>query len=341
MPPRIKRRIVICSDGTWNDPEDPNPTNVLRIARAVTPIASRGVDQMVFYDWGVGSYHAKVRGGTTGLGMAKNVQDGYRFIVQNYRPGDDIFLFGFSRGAFTARCLAGMLNNCGILRRENAHMIPEAFELYKKRSIKPGSANARRWRRSRSLGDERDRVAFIGVWDTVGALGIPTRALAFVEERDLFFDRELGSNVEVARHAVSIDERRADFVPTLWEPKEAIDVKQVWFAGVHADVGGGYAPQRGRLLSDIPLAWMAAEAGAAGLELEPHLFDPDGLDPLAPKHNSHRTFWKVLGKSARVLPADAVLHHSVRTRFEAGDYPSSPLADWLNARGGSWGPLES
>ncbi|MCP5040647.1 MAG: DUF2235 domain-containing protein, partial [bacterium] len=208
MPDQQRKRIVICADGTWNDPEDENPTNVLRMSRAIKPVASDGVKQVVFYDWGVGTYYEKVRGGTSGMGMMKNIQDGYRFIVQNYNKGDEIYLLGFSRGAYTVRSLAGMLNNCGILKRENAHQIPKAFSFYKKRSAKPGSPEAKKWRRKRSLSPERGIVDFIGVWDTVGALGVPTRVLAFVEENDLFFDPVLGSNVKVARHAVSIDEKR-------------------------------------------------------------------------------------------------------------------------------------
>jgi len=336
-----EKRIVICADGTWNDPEDDNPTNVLRLARAVKPIASKGVKQVVFYDWGVGSYYAKMRGGTSGLGMMKNIQDGYRFIVQNYNPGDKLYLFGFSRGAYTIRSLAGMLNNCGILKRKNARMIPDAFDFYKKRSAKPGSPQARAWRKKHSLDPERGGVDFIGVWDTVGALGVPTRVLAFVEENDLFFDPILGSNVDVARHAVSIDERRGDFVPTLWGPKETADLKQVWFAGVHSDVGGGYAPTRkGTLLSDIPLAWMADEADGFGLEFEPHLYTRSKLDPRSPVHKSRKKFWKVLGKNVRALPSDAVVHSSVKKRYEAGGYDSKPLEAWLVANGDAWGAIE-
>jgi uncharacterized protein (DUF2235 family) len=341
MPIKTKKRIVICSDGTWNDPEDKNPTNVLRIARAVKPIASGGVKQVVFYDWGVGSYYAKVRGGISGLGMMKNIQDGYRFIVQNYNPGDELFLFGFSRGAYTIRSLAGMLNNCGILKRENAQQIPDAFKFYKKHSVKPGSPAARAWRKNRSLDPERGVVDFIGVWDTVGALGVPTRVLAFVEENDLFFDPEIGSNVLVARHAVSIDEKRADFVPTLWDPKGGVDMKQVWFAGVHADVGGGYSPAKnGRLLSDIPLAWMAREADGFGLEFESHLYVKSRLDPLSRANKSHKGFYKVLGTKPRSLPGAAVFHTSVKKRYEAGDYNPKPLRKWLKANGGYWGAIE-
>lgn len=335
----VSKRIVVCCDGTWNDPEDEYATNVLRMARSIRPEDANGVQQIVFYDWGVGSYYAKVRGGTSGLGMMKNIQDGYRFIVQNYDIGDEIFLFGFSRGAYTARALAGMLNNCGVLKRKNAAMIPEAFDFYKKRSAKPGSAAARKWRRQHSLDPERGTVDFIGVWDTVGALGIPTRVLGFVEERDLFFDTELGSNVRVARHAVSIDEKRGDFEPTLWGSKEAVDVREVWFSGVHADVGGGYKPKRGKLLSDIPLAWMAREADTAGLKFEPHLHGSTAGLHSAPANKSYKRFWRIFGKYERPIPPGAIVHSSVKKRVEQTDYESGPLQAWLDANDG-WGSIE-
>ena len=344
-----RKRIVICADGTWNDPEEPYPTNVLRVARAIRPEDDLGVQQVVFYDWGVGSDHGRVMGGATGLGMMKNIQDGYRFVVQNYDPGDELFLFGYSRGAYTVRALAGMLNKCGILKRSNAELIPQAFDFYKRRNARPGSATATRWRESHSLESDsldshRGPVDFIGVWDTVGALGIPTRVLAFVEERDLFYDHELGSNVKVARHAVSIDEQRSDFRPTLWERKESIDIRQVWFAGVHGDVGGGCKPRKGAdgeplLLSEVPLAWMVREAAAAGLVFEPHIHGDVAPHHLAPPNRSYKGFWKVLGKAERDLPDDAVVHHSVRRRAEAGDYDPPPLRRWLDANGG-WGAIE-
>ena len=341
MAEEARKRIVICADGTWNDPEDENPTNVLRMARAIKPIAGDKKKQVVFYDWGVGSYYAKVRGGAVGLGIMKNIQDGYRFIVQNYRQGDEIYLFGFSRGAYTVRCLNGLLNNCGILKREKARMIPEAFDFYKKRTAKPSSPAAKQFRTSHAYGPGRCPVKFIGVWDTVGALGIPTRVLAFMEQQDLFFDAELGSNVEIARHAVSIDERRADFKPTLWGKKEAIDIRQVWFAGVHSDVGGGYDPtDDGKVLSDIPLAWMAREANAAGLEFESHLYFKTKLDFKAPQHKSYKSFYRVLGSHRREIPNDAVMHNSVQKRFRNTDYEPKHLKAWLDSRGGQWGEIE-
>jgi uncharacterized protein (DUF2235 family) len=332
------KHIVICADGTWNDPLDEHPTNVLRLARAIRPTSRSGARQVVFYDWGVGSYYQTALGGGFGLGMEKNIQDCYRFIVQNYAPGDRLFLFGFSRGAYTVRCLAGLLNNCGILRREEAERIPAAFRLYKQRNAAPGSERSSGWRDRYSV-DGRGVVDFIGVWDTVGALGIPTRALAFAEESDLFFDTEPGSNLRVARHAVSIDERRADFEPTLWQPREALDLAQVWFAGVHADVGGGYGPDdSGARLSDIPLGWMAGEARRCGLALERHLVSRQHLDPCAEAHRSLRSFWRALGREPRSIPDDAVLHASVRRRHEAG-LVSAPVEAWLSGRGGRWGRL--
>lgn len=122
-----RRRIVVCSDGTWNrpekNPEKDFPTNVLRLARAIKPIGADRIHQQVFYDWGVGSYYDASIGGATGRGVHKNIMDGYRYIVQNYSPEDELFLFGFSRGAYTIRCLCGLINNCGIIKRPDAALI--------------------------------------------------------------------------------------------------------------------------------------------------------------------------------------------------------------------------
>lgn len=337
-----QKRIVVCADGTWNDPEDEIPTNVLRVARAIKPEDASGTQQVVFYDWGVGSYYAKTRGGVSGLGMMKNIQDGYRFIVQNYDPGDEIFLFGYSRGAYTARALAGMLNKCGILQRSKAALIPDAFNFYKRKSAKPSSATAKAWRRKHTVGGAgRGPVKFLGVWDTVGALGIPTRVLAFVEEKDLFYDPILGSNVDCARHAVAIDEKRSDFEPTLWTPDQAKDVKQVWFAGVHGDIGGGAKAKQGKFLSEIALVWLAREAAAEGLAFEPHIHGAIAQHHKIRPNKSYKGFYRVLGKQLRTIPPDGIVHASVKKRFDTTDYRPRPLMDWLAANGGQWGNLES
>jgi hypothetical protein len=173
----------------------------------------------------------------------------------------------------------------------------------------------------------------------VGALGIPTRSLAFVNERDLFFDPVLGSNVSAARHAVSIDEQREDFEPTLWAPREATDMKQVWFAGVHSDIGGGVKPKKDQLLSDIALAWMAKEATTKGLRFEPHLVGATKGLHQAEQNRSYRTFWRMLGKRERELGKDAVVHASVQERAHAGGYSPKPLQRWLDENRG-WGAIE-
>lgn len=334
----MSKRIVICADGTWNDPEDEIATNVLRVARSIKPCDSSGTQQVVFYDWGVGSYYDQVRGGVSGRGMEKNIQDGYRFIVQNYDVGDEIFLFGYSRGAYTARALAGMLNKCGVLKKTNAELIPAAFDQYKLRKHKPGSPEAAAWRKKYSVnGSDRGAVEYIGVWDTVGALGIPLRSLAFVEQQDLFFDPLLGSNVNCARHAVAIDEKRGDFEPTLWTNEDARDMRQVWFAGVHGDIGGGAKPRGGKFLSDVALSWLVAEAATRGLVFESFVHGSVASHYKLPLNRSYKSFYKVLGKHIRKIPKNGVVHESVRKRYNAdATYRPKPLVDWLDDNGGEW-----
>jgi hypothetical protein len=232
-----------------------------------------------------------------------------------------------------------MLNNCGVLRRRHAQRIPDAFAFYKANEHPPGSSAAERRRRRFAYGKERGPVRFVGVWDTVGALGIPTRALAFVGEPDLFYDAQVGSNVQTARHAVAIDECRGDFEPTLWTRNGAVDLRQVWFAGVHGDVGGGYTSRAGGLLSEIPLDWMAREAERAGLALMSHLVDRDGLDALAPQNESDGGFYRLRLRRTRRMPARAIVHASVRARHAAGGYESPALERWLERNGG-WGRVE-
>ena len=279
-----KKRIIICADGTWNRPEKDIsldfPTNVLKLARGIRPVAQDKVPQVVFYDWGIGSDGKKISGGVLGKGLDKNIQDGYRFIVQNYRPGDEIYLFGFSRGAFTVRSLAGFMNNCGILKREHANRIHEAFEFYRDRDSKtrPGLSRAQKFRDAYS-GGKRGPVHFIGVWDTVGALGVPIFLFNARNRRKYaFHDTQIGSNVRVARHALAINEYRNDFRPTLWDKKAGADIEQVWFAGSHSDVGGSQKPDAaGHLLSDVALGWVMDEASEVGLSVEGHLVT--GLKP--------------------------------------------------------------
>ena len=279
----MSKRLVVCCDGTWNTPdqggEDPSPTNVTRLALQVV----ERPDQRLHYIPGVGTSRGeRLRGGVFGIGLSRNVRDGYRWLVENYEPGDELFLFGFSRGAFTARSLAGLIRNCGILRRELGDKVDVAYDLYRSARPEehPNSAGAELFRKVHSHAPVGIHV--LGVWDTVGALGIPGRGFNAINKRWRFHDTTLSSSVSAAFHALAVDERRGAYVPTLWtEPDRRIEppsagpvgcacpagreVAQVWFSGVHSDVGGGYPESE---LADVTFRWMTQRAAAHGLVLD-------------------------------------------------------------------------
>jgi uncharacterized protein (DUF2235 family) len=317
--------IVICADGTWNRPEEnlekDFPTNVLKLARAIKP-SDNDVKQHVFYDWGLGSYHNRVSAGATGCGIHKNILDGYRYIVQNYAPDDKIYLFGFSRGAYTVRALSGLINNCGILKRPDANLISEAWKIYKS----PLPKNHPNGEASKHFRDNHChpsmKVHFVGVWDTVGALGIPFSVMGLFESHDEFYDTKMGSNVSIARHALAIDEQREDFEPTIWTPRSGVDLKQVWFAGVHSDIGGSYPPdkQTGLRSADTPLAWMLDEAISAGLIIEPHIRDSLTDGTKGKLHKSRNHVYRLKSPLHRPLFIDSKptkIHPSVKSRYLA------------------------
>lgn len=339
--------IIVCADGTWNRPEEDLekdfPSNVLRLARAIKP--AQGTDrQHVFYDWGLGSYHNSLSAGATGRGIHKNILDGYRYIVQNYNPGDRIYLFGFSRGAYTVRALSGLINNCGILKRAVASQIAEAWKVYKSPLKKnhPKGANAQAFRQLHAHPSRS--VHFVGVWDTVGALGIPFSLMGLLDSHDEFYDTKMGSNVSIARHALAIDEQREDFQPTVWMPKPGVDLKQVWFAGSHSDIGGSYPPDKGTglLASDAPLAWMLKEARAAGLNLETHLENALTDGSKAELHRSRKhvyRFKKPLHRDLQLDDRQTRIHPSVKARYQADNaYRPKQLTALLETVG--WGQLD-
>lgn len=334
------KRIVICADGTWQSAESQHPTHVMRLARGVAPCAADGLAQIVFYDAGVGSEGDRFRGGITGAGIDKNITDCYRFIVHNYEEGDQLFLFGFSRGAYTVRSLGGLIRNCGVLRREHAGSIPEAYELYRSRSraSQPGLDRAGQFRAAHAVADITP-IEFIGVWDTVGALGIPAPFIGTLgSSRYLFHDTEPSKIIRCARHAVSIDEDREDFAPALWDAKPGLDMRQVWFAGVHTDIGGGY-PERS--LGDHAGDWLAREARACGLAFEPHFVETLKPDHRGRQHNENTGFYSLIRKAITRTPAP-ILHRSVKQRLEDADvaYKSPALERLLASVGHDWSAIE-
>lgn len=329
------KRIVVCADGTWDSPEDDTPTHVVRVARAIAPIDPAGTQQVVFYDWGVGADAKKWSGGITGAGIDKNILDCYRFIVHNYDPGDALFFFGFSRGAYTVRSLGGFIRNCGVLRREQAARIPEAYALYRKRtkSSHPDADASKQFRAAYAVAD-RTPIAFIGAWDTVGALGVPVPFWGTLGAQEfLFHDTSPSSIIQHARHAVAIDERRVDYAPTLWDRKPGVDLVQVWFSGVHADVGGGY---KEHALGDCAAQWMLAEAASFGLAVEPHLAAGITPDPRAKLNNSYKHIFKLRGKALRKVAP--MVHASVKTRWDdpAVTYKSPALEQLLTSVNYDW-----
>ncbi len=282
------RDLVVCCDGTWFDAVD--LSNVRRFHDLLDePVIAKYVP-------GVGTGHLvdTLRGGLTGAGLGDALRDGYRFLVDTYRPGDRISLFGFSRGAYTARSLAGLVGRVGIAdghdldERGRAAAVTWAYERYKalkdEAREQPGVRRAVPWPGALRTGTGAPPLAYdpgspdipialVGVWDTVGALGIPGYVgvpdLLGSRRRYEFLDVVLDRRIPHARHAVSLDDLRGPFRPTLWaEPVGAgQDVAQVWFPGDHCDVGGGHADTR---LSSGALAWMVDEAEAAvGLPFRP------------------------------------------------------------------------
>ncbi len=334
------KRITIFSDGTWHSPDDGRATNVLRMARGVKPQAG-GTKQVTFYDWGVGSDRKILPGGISGVGIDKNILDCYRFIVHNYDEGDELFFFGSSRGAYTVRSLAGLIRNCGLLTRPHADMIPAAFRLYRKRSKAsgPNQPLAEAFRKKYAVADITP-IKFIGVWDTVGSLGIPVPFWGTLNDlKFLFHDTEPSKIVQHARHAVSIDENREDFKPVLWSAKPSIDLLQVWFAGVHSDVGGGF---KNRGLSDCASSWMVAEAAKFGLQLESHFVDSIEPKPSIKMHNQRRGIY--LARDTYVRKITGPVHATVKERWDRNAYKyrqkGRPLKRLLNSVDGDWSQID-
>ncbi len=290
------KRIVVCCDGTWSVPDErcgdaPCPTNVTKIALSVAPRDRLAVQQIVFYGRGIGTGRwDHLAGGLFGVGISLRILDEYRFLIEVYEPGDELFLFGFSRGAYTARSLAGLIRNCGILERRFRDLVPQAYELYRRRdpASGPRAKEARLFRETYSYEREHGpmRITFIGVWDTVGSLGIPIGPLGWLSRRVLrlqFHDVQLSTFVENAFQALAIDERRRAFQPAIWEQQAEARgrqrLEQVWFAGVHSSVGGGAADAG---LSDVAFEWMKERAARCGLEFGAAGQPETRPDPLAP-----------------------------------------------------------
>jgi uncharacterized protein (DUF2235 family) len=324
----MAKRLVVCCDGTWNTLDQRYPTNVSEVFHAVAPAAGNMV-QKKHYVEGVGNKPwQRLTGGAFGAGLSDNVKDAYRFVVEHYEPGDELFFFGFSRGAYTARSTVGFIRNCGILLPRNKNRIDEAYEFYRDRDDRSGpDGTAARDFRARHAHPDPTPIRFIGVWDTVGSLGIPLsggRLLNRFNRRWQFHDTKLSSTVQSAFHALAIDEKRPSFAPTIWDPSPTgigLERSQLWFAGDHSDVGGGYG-ERG--LSNVALRWLVTCARSCGLAFTPNAFAELAPNPLGTVHTMQAVF-RVLGTLDRPIgmtdPDDESVSSSAEDRTTAGLTP--------------------
>ena len=357
----MSRNIVVCCDGTANE-FNKNRTNV---AKLFGTLVKDSPDQSCYYHPGVGtmappgfttragSRAAEILGLAFGYGLTNDLRDVYVFVANTFRPGDRLFLFGFSRGSYTVRALASTLRLHGLIGRDNEPLVPYMVRMLwqiqklRKREARGAPASPLT---AEYFGLARDFKAtfssdckpyFVGVWDTVSSVGWFTSPVSLPYTAN-------NGDIAIGRHAVAIDERRAFFRSNLWAPKESAadcgprDLKQVWFPGVHSDVGGGYPePQSG--LSKLALEWMIEEAEAAGLLMEPAKvarilgrsgggFAPPDAD--ACMHDSLTAWWRLVenlpkphwdastqrrewranNSRRRTMPADAVVHDAAWAR---------------------------
>ena len=313
------KRIIVCCDGTWQSQDNKVATNVLKIAQAVSTKDQNEIDQTLYYDRGIGAVPdyknqeegrewnnfffktddlidetiiaakrmvyptQRMFGGIFGLGIEEKIEEAYIFLCLNYEPGDEIYMFGFSRGAYTIRSLAGLIDLCGLLQRPDINRTGEAYEIYRLRTNEQKQQEARDFRQKYEI-EKPVQIKFLGCWDTVGALGIPN-AIPWLPvdehfKKNLkFHDNKLGSIIENARHAIAIDESRSTFEVTMMQTEENWEgsLKQVWFPGDHGCVGGGTdeiiklpggCELRTLDLSKTALKWMAEEAQQLGLDLD-------------------------------------------------------------------------
>ena len=312
---RMGKRIIYCADGTWDNTG--NNTNVYKFFKALQTTA----EQVPYYDDGVGADGLpleKLAGGAFGTGLYQKIKDGYTKVAHAYEQGDQVFLIGFSRGAYTARCLAGMIAACGLPTANfTDDVVNKAFDAYRSRP-----------QRAQILADLNKtcnlfdaQLAMVGVWDTVGALGIPAIFGGVDPILYGFLDTTLHPNVQNAYHALAIDERRCEFPATLWSaPASGQVLEQVWFAGVHCDVGGSYPDDPdGTALADITLSWMISKGAALGLDFADGIQTkyPFPIDPkyaLDTKHESWNVAWTF--PKRRTVGPDSSVASSVYVRSE-------------------------
>lgn len=340
----MAKNIVLCCDGTGNEYGDAN-TNVLRLYS----VLEKSDAQRTFYSPGVGTLSAptmwskvgkkasKVAGLAFAAGLIRDIEEAYSYLMNHYEDGDRVFVYGFSRGAYTARAIAALIAKCGMLNKGNENLVPYATKVFRY-EMRPEI-----YRGFRKTFSRRCRIEFLGLWDTVKSVGWVYDPISF----------QFTANnpiVRTVRHAISIDERRAFYRQNLWSKGRPYqDIKQVWFAGVHSDIGGGYrASENGP--ANIALDWMIKQSPPElkinSKQLK-HVLPPAGLSVSSPKIHDSMTgmwrlveylprsyfdpadnwkkHWKIYRGERRTIGSGSLIHQSVIDRMKSGDYKPENL----------------
>lgn len=354
------KKLVLFLDGTWNDPDD--GTNVFRLSQELAEKDAAGNSQLSFYQKGVGTkFLTRLLGGSVGMGLSNNVQEAYAWLVKHYEENDQIYIFGFSRGAYTARSIAGVIINCGLLHRESTITIDQIYDRYQRgkeetpyykleyqfrhspENLKPDDLELLKSSR-------RVKIKMIGVWDTVGALGVPWTEVPLIGRRNFYFhNTNLSVLIENAFHALAIDEHRGPYSPTLWtkfkplvdktveiKPKEttaeAIEplpqpqtIEQRWFIGAHSNVGGGYKSDS---LMSIPLNWMQQKAVSCGLTFNSHLAVTPGAHLVEPVDS----FGEFMGGCYKWIKLGKHFNRTIGSdEYSVKGGTSKPINEWVDA----------
>lgn len=325
------KRLVCSLDGTWNDDDGPLPlTNVAKLHAAIPPRDRRGIRQLVRYISGIATEEGRrfnFLRGALGVDVAGRIKLAYEFLRDAYVPGDEIYLFGFSRGAYEARSLASFVTLFGIARKDSDFSFDDAWQLYRQSDHK---RDVDALARLSSDCHYPVRIRCVGVWDTVGNIGNPISGPARLSRRLAFHDMRLHDTIDVALHALAIDETRGPFRPTLFTLPEGMrlapgqHVEQVWFPGTHADVGGGWADTG---LSDLSLLWMAQRVTAkTGLKIDTaKLKRACHPDPLGLQHHSATGWIYAFSRRVpfrRVVQEDLGANSKRRRRWRTGKLPN-------------------
>ena len=326
------KRIVCSLDGTWNDDDGAAPlTNVAKLTRAIPFVDASGVHQLVRYVVGIASsedHSLAFLKGALGFEVSERIKAGYQFLSNVYDPGDEIYLFGFSRGAYEARSLASFITLFGLARRSGNFDLEKAWAIYRqperKRdfdAVAEASAECH----------YPVRIRCLGLWDTVGNIGNPIWSWGWLSRKFDYHDTRLHDTIDVALHALSIDEARSPFRPSLFtypenvQPPSRQHIEQVWFAGSHADIGGGWPESE---LSDIALLWMAERVRATtalAIDIE-KLKRESSPNPLGLQHASSTGSLYTL---SRISPFVRLIQQSLENAGPARRWRTSKLARGL------------